>query len=429
MRFLRYLLFALALLMLLPIALVVLAIEHQPTQRAALALTVDDLERVKKLLRSNDPRWLPPGQRRDVTVSQRDMDLALHQLLARFRQAPLQTAGIELGDQSAWLQFGLAVPESPLGNVLNLAVRVAAEGGQLAVAGARVGRIPIPGWLARAALAEIEPLAGQAALFATIREFHATTSAWSIGPQGVRFSFIARPELASRLESRGRDLLLPAEERERVAFYLGQANRLGASRPPGDKSLIPMLRELVASAAARSGEGRDARAENRAAMLALAMYAVGRQNVISRVLGPAAPRGPLGGVTLRTRADLAQHWLVSAVLALESDSRTADVIGIFKEVLDSRGGTGFSFADLAADRAGVRFGEAAAADPRGWQRRVAALAGEPDLMPAIDALPEGLQEPEFQKRFRARDNTAYAQVMAEIEQRIDRCVFFARKAG
>ena len=134
-------------------------------------------------------------------------------------------------------------------------------------------------------------------------------------------------------------------------------------------------------------------------------------------------------MTLRGRQDLAQHWLVSAVLALESDGRTADVIGLFKEVLDSRGGTGFSFADLTADRAGVRFGESAAADPRGWQRRVAALTGESDLMPTIDDLPEGLQEPEFQKRFRARDNQAYAQVLAQIEQRIDRCVFFARKAG
>lgn len=429
MRYLRYLLLSLALLVLLPIVLVVLAIEDQPAQRAAPALTVADLERVKQLLRSHDPRWLPPGQRRDVTLSQRDLDLALHQLLTRFRQAPLQSADIALGDQSAWLQVSLAVPASPLGNVLNLAVQLAAQDGQLSVAAARVGRLPVPGWLARAGLDALEPRAGQAALFATIREFYATTSAWSIAPQTVRFSFIARPELAWRLESRGRDLLLPAEERERVAYYLGQASRQAGPRPSGPRPMVPLVRDIVALAAVRSGEGRDPRAENRAAMLALAMLAIGRHDVISRVLGPAAPRAALGAVTLRTRQDLAQHWLVSAALALESDGRTADVIGIFKEVLDSRGGTGFSFADLTADRAGVRFGEAAAADPRGWQRRVATLASESDLMPSIDDMPEGLQEPEFQKRFRARDNQAYAQVLAQIEQRIDRCLFFARKPG
>ena len=68
MRYLRYLLLSLALLVLLPIVLVVLAIEDQPAQRAAPALTVADLERVKQLLRSHDPRWLPPGQRRYVKL-------------------------------------------------------------------------------------------------------------------------------------------------------------------------------------------------------------------------------------------------------------------------------------------------------------------------------------------------------------------------
>ncbi len=429
MRYARYLLLVLVLLVLLPGVLVVLAIEHQPAPRLAPALTVADLDRVKNLLRSNDPRWLRAGQRREVIISQRDMDLALHHLLARLRQAPVQAADIELGDQSAWLQLGLAVPAGPLGNGLNLAVRVAARDGQLALAAARVGRIPIPGWLAQMALTVIEPRAGQAALIATIRELYATTSGWSIEPHGVRFSFVARPDLAWRLESRGRDLLLPADERERIARYLRHASTLGAMRPPVAKPMVPMVREMVAMAAARTAEGHDARAENRAAMLALAIYSVGRADLVWRVLGTPAQRGSLGVVTLHSRPDLAQHWLVSAVLALESDSRTADVIGVFKEVLDSRGGSGFSFADLAADRAGVRFGEAAAADPRGWQQRVAALTGEAELMPAIDELPEGLQEPQFQKRFRERDNLAYAQVLAQIEQRIDRCLFFARRAG
>ena len=121
------------------------------------------------------------------------MDLAVQQLLTRFRQAPLQSADIALGEQSAWLQVSLAVPASPLGNVLNLAVQLAAQDGQLSVAAARVGRLPVPGWLARAGLAALEPRAGQAALFATIRELYAATSAWSIGAQTVRFSFIARP--------------------------------------------------------------------------------------------------------------------------------------------------------------------------------------------------------------------------------------------
>ena len=33
-----------------------------------------------------------------------------------------------------------------------------------------------------------------------------------------------------------------------------------------------------------------------------------------------------------------------------------DAIGVYKEVRDSRGGSGFSFNDMAANRAGTRFG-------------------------------------------------------------------------
>ena len=41
--------------------------------------------------------------------------------------------------------------------------------------------------------------------------------------------------------------------------------------------------------------------------------------------------------------------------------RLSDVIGLYKEIEDSRGGSGFSFNDIAADRAGTRFGEKAVA--------------------------------------------------------------------
>ncbi len=424
-----YLALALALLVLLPLALLVLAIEHAPEAGVPPRITVADLERAKQLLKAYDPRQLAPGETREVAISQRDMDLALPHLVARLRRAPVRAVSIELGERAAWLQLGLAVPATALGNAVNIGVRMASHEGKLAVTGARVGRIPVPGWLAQAALGLVEPRLGHPALIATVRELYATTSAWSIRPQEVRFTMVARPDLAHRLEARGRDLLLPADERERISRYLHHANALGAARPSTARSLVPMVRDMVAMAAARTTRGHDPRAENRAAMMALAIYAVGRPDLASRVLGTAPTRAFENAVTLRSRADLAQHWLVSAVIALESDGRTADVVGVFKEVLDSRGGSGFSFADLAADRAGVRFGEMAVADPAGWQLRVAALAAESDVMPAIDRLPEGLQEPEFLRRFRERDNDAYAQVLAVIEQRIDRCAFFARRPG
>ena len=76
-------------------------------------------------------------------------------------------------------------------------------------------------------------------------------------------------------------------------------------------------------------------------------------------LVPAAKEWPLPKrrtVTLQGRVDWAQHFIISAALTLVGGDIISDAIGLFKEVEDSRIGSGFSFADLAADKAGTRFG-------------------------------------------------------------------------
>jgi uncharacterized protein YfiM (DUF2279 family) len=63
------------------------------------------------------------------------------------------------------------------------------------------------------------------------------------------------------------------------------------------------------------------------------------------------------------RYDSAQHFVISAALAAWAGEPAANAIGVYKEIDDSRRGSGFSFADLAADRAGTRFGEVLAWRP------------------------------------------------------------------
>ena len=51
-----------------------------------------------------------------------------------------------------------------------------------------------------------------------------------------------------------------------------------------------------------------------------------------------------------------QHSIVSAVLKMAADFGMAFMIGEFKELLDFyKGGSGFSFTDVAADLARIRF--------------------------------------------------------------------------
>ena len=97
---------------------------------------------------------------------------------------------------------------------------------------------------------------------------------------------------------------------------------------------------------------------------------------LERILPEAAvwPQPARQTVTLDGRDDFAKHFMVSAAIAAYADTALSDAIGLYKEIEDSRIGSGFSFNDIAADRAGTKFGEKAVvseASAQQLQRRVA----------------------------------------------------------
>jgi hypothetical protein len=130
---------------------------------------------------------------------------------------------------------------------------------------------------------------------------------------------------------------------------------------------------------------------------------------------------------LRGRVDLAQHFLASAALSATGGAGIADAIGLSKELADSTGGSGFSFTDLAANRAGVRFGEAATSSPasaEGWRRRVRDGFAEDDVMPRVDDLPEFLPDREFRARFGGVGSPPYQALLDEIDRRVSAAPFY-----
>jgi hypothetical protein len=135
----------------------------------------------------------------------------------------------------------------------------------------------------------------------------------------------------------------------------------------------------------------------------------------------AWPRPVPHVITIDGRDDFAKHFMVSAAIAAYADTALADAIGLYKEVEDSRSGSGFSFNDLAADRAGTKFGEKSVASREAaqkLQRRVASGLIDSDLMPAWSDLPEFMPEAEFKRRFGGLDAPAYQRMMQKIEQRV-----------
>jgi hypothetical protein len=407
-------------LVLATLVLAVMVLDERPHPGPAPALTVADLERLRGQVGLPDPRRITAATL-PVKLSARDLDLLLQQGLQRALPDHGIGARVHLEHGAAWVRVSLRVPAGPLGKAATVGLRLESREGQLHAVAGSIGRIPLNQWTLDHLWSLAQRLVVPPAMLAALRSGLAATSAWEIGRDLVSLRVRPQADLLGQLQG-GRRGMLAAEDRARVDHYLAHVSRSAGAGAGTGVGLATLLRAVVAEAATRGG---DARAENRAAMLALAIHASEKHELAARLLGITMPPGRPVVPVARGRQDLAQHWLISAALTLEGGSGAADAIGVFKEVLDSRGGSGFSFADLAADRSGVRFAQAAIADPRRWQARVARIAGEADILPPIDALPEKLQEPAFLRRFQARDNQAWAEMTAEIERRIDLCRFFA----
>ncbi len=161
--------------------------------------------------------------------------------------------------------------------------------------------------------------------------------------------------------------------------------------------------------------------ENRAALVALAMYAVSPE--AGRLAGDVAQRvrnctSSNGEVFLAGRADLARHWTLSAALAVSLGADVGRALGEWKELSDSRpGGSGFSFVDLAADRAGLAFARLAS-DPvtaAATARRLRTATAEYLLPIRALALSEGLTERQLVSQFGALDSAQFKAATARID--------------
>ncbi len=185
------------------------------------------------------------------------------------------------------------------------------------------------------------------------------------------------------------------------------------------------LRELLPDLLAVPGDNSPA--QLRATLLVLAVYLAEKDLANLTPEARRWPRIPAANILLRERHDTAQHFTVSAALAAWAGEPVADAIGLWKEIDDMRHSSGFSFADLAADRAGTRFGQLLATDPEGLRRRLRAPLHDDDFIPRIDDLPEYLDDAKFKQRFGSVDpkaSPAYAAMQRTIETRLGQLPFY-----
>jgi hypothetical protein len=156
--------------------------------------------------------------------------------------------------------------------------------------------------------------------------------------------------------------------------------------------------------------------------LALLSIALCAFHVDPALLAPqlAWPRLAPATIVLRGRADHASHYIGSALLAMGGGTALADVMGLYKELADGGApqGSGFSFDDLAADRAGAELGQRAAREPLSLLQHLPQMTDDAFLMPDTGDLPTALGASAFSARFGREGSAAYQRMLAEIERRV-----------
>jgi hypothetical protein len=391
-----------------------LAVQGAPRWPAPADVSAADVARARDFLRRNDPRRPAPGPLRTLVASEREANLMLGQLARRL--APAASAQVVLAAGSARLQASLPVPRSPVTAWLNIDATLRETAGLPAIDSLRVGRLPVPAWVAARllpVLAERLNASPEGALaLDMVRHVR-------LLPTRVEVAYAWGDDGLQRLLG---TLLPPSEQARLTAYAQALAGALQAHASAGGGAGLPLARllpPLFTLAAQRSAGGADALAENRAALLTLALQATGRRlsDLVPAIRAAPQPQGVT--VTLAGREDFAQHFLISAVVALEGGGPLADAIGVYKEVADLRHGSGFSFNDIAADRAGTRLGLLARRDPQQLQDRLAQGVRESDFMPDVADLPEFLGRKEFLATYGGVDAPPYRHMLADIERRLD----------
>jgi hypothetical protein len=407
---LKLLLCTVAALLLSAVLMVWLALNDRPLVQRDSAMTAADVTRVRDLLSAADPRKHPQeGQAvRTFHADGHDLDLVLHDASRRL----LHGAGrVVLADQSARVQLSVQWPRSPFGHWLNVEAQLHQTPGWPALERLQIGRVPVPVGLARWLLMQ-----GVAHYGATeqVQTVVGMVQRVTLQPAEIVLDYVWRPDGL-------RTVMLAPTDQQRLRAYVERLVPLVRkvhSPVPLAALLSPMFELARVRADAAGGSDEVAAQENRSALIALALYATGQSP--SRFVQDARKwsQPAQHAVLLRGREDFAMHFLVSAVLAAEGGGRLADAIGLYKEISDSRGGSGFSFNDIAADRAGTRFGQIAARDPKRLQADLSKGVTDEDFMPGVADLPEFLSEAEFKATYGDIGAPAYERMQAEIERRV-----------
>jgi hypothetical protein len=406
------------LIFVLPLAIafaIYLAIDSHPTIDRAASITPASVERAKRIIDQNDPRKLKSGERRTVSTSAADLDLAANYLAQQLGRGG---ARVELRGGNMQAGASLRLPLIPIALFLNIDAALAENDPTAQLESLRIGQLPVPAWLARWSaprlLSWLQPELDYNAFIEAVKKV-------SMNEARLSVTYQWQANLADQL----RAVLIPRKDQEQLRIYQERLAEVTQASKAPDLLLTELLVAMFKLAAERS-RSSDPLAENRAALFVLMHY------VTAKPLGallPDAKSWPLPTkhrVVFDTPEEFPRHFITAASLAANAGGALAQAVGVYKEIEDARVENGIAFKNFAADRAGKRFGAYAGngSTAKKLQAKLGNGLREQEILPATADLPPFMPAEEFKRRFDSVDSKEYRKMMAEIDRRIAALPFY-----
>ncbi len=422
---LRLCLFTPLLLLLGMLAVFALCIESSPLVAEQAQLSSANIDRVKQILRQHRPGNLRNGETKTITLSEKELNLLASHLAGRLNSvgAVLKIKEGLLALKTSWDISAFLPYKKQAAGYLNIEAVVGSSSDDSAIKGLnihslRVGQVSFPTVL-------IDPLVKFAtqriAAVPALQDGGEMIRALDIRAEGVALTYEWRADLIETIRGR----LITADERQALAVYnqflVSEVDRQGKALT------FTRLVEVTFRFARLRSKNADPVAENKAAIIVLAAYANG--GGLSTLVPEARdwPKPRRAKLRLHGRRDLVQHFITSAALVIAGGEAMSNAIGLRKEIDDASSGSGFSFKDLAADKAGTRFGELAVASSLSastLQNSLVKGRGDTLLMPDINGLEENLNKAKFERRYGGPGDERYEAVVRMIDHRINNLALY-----
>ncbi|MDT8406604.1 MAG: hypothetical protein RQ715_05085 [Methylococcales bacterium] len=408
---------ALLTLVVLPVAvsavIVWLALSDRPQVQTRWPLNPLDIERAQQVFQG---RVVTPYIR-TVTLSQRDLNLVLYYLSNQILPAATR---LRITPASVLIDMTMTLPNRYEVCYLNISVEVGKAFGRTRLSNMRIGRLQIADELA-------ELMFRTAVKWAHLKQhfllFTGQILDYELAGDELHLAYKTEPGQ----QQMPADLLAAPLDQQRSLFYQQQlADIIERHDPEWLLSLVDLLQPLFKTALAQSSP-EQAVEENRIILYTVNEYVNGHD--LLPLLPPASrlPSMRVYPAYIYKRQDLARHFMASATMTVSSGEHLANLLGLEKELRDAQGDSGFSFIDLAINRAGMRFGQIAVASPasaRALQQQMATAHSYQAFIPDFLDLPEQLTGRALKKQFGYVYSPPYQQMLDKIDRRIHQLPFY-----